>query len=78
MAGQLDEEPTIIDAYPREVAQGMVPPVSSRTTERHAASLVRTPSVAVDGRDSDPSLDRAGENGAKLAEVGAEDHFILA
>lgn len=78
MARQLDEEATIIDAYPRELAQEMVRRTSAEITERNPASMVRMLSVAVDGKDSDPPLDRARDDSAKLAEVGAEDHLILA
>lgn len=78
MAGQLDEEPTIIDAFPREVGQDTVRSGAAGTTVRPPAPIAKMSSVAVDGQDSDPQLYRAGEEGGHLAAVGAEDHFILA
>lgn len=76
MARRLEEEPTLIDAYPLDLAQEMVRAVAE--AERRPSLAAKLPSVAVEGKDSDPRLDRAREEGGELASVGAEDHFILA
>ena len=78
MTGQLEEDPTLVDAYPLELAQEMVRVSVLKKADLNPPPPMKQSSVAVDGKDSDPRLDRAGEEGRQLAEVGAEDHFILA
>ena len=67
MAGQLEEEPTVIDAYPRELVQEMVRAAAVRTSEMNPTVAVKMSSAAVDGKGSDPPLDRVGEDGGSLA-----------
>jgi hypothetical protein len=78
MARQVEEEATIIDAYPMEFARETVRGGAMGKKKAAPALPKKQPSVVVDGKDLDPRLSKATEEGGSLAQIGVEDHFILA
>jgi hypothetical protein len=77
MARKLDEDATVIDAYPRAFFDA---DDESMSTERTKPRLMvnRPVTSAVDGKAGDANLSRVREPADAVREVGAEDHFILA
>jgi hypothetical protein len=75
-----DDEATIIEAYPLDFAQDPAGGTSSGKKGKGAAATMpkRQATVVVDGKDLDPKLTRTVEDGRALAQVGTEDHFIVA
>jgi hypothetical protein len=77
VARTIDDDVTVIDAYLPQFIDA-----DDESTRVRGPSPVTTEpdraAVAVDGRTDDAGLNRAVEAGGALADVGAEDHFILA
>jgi hypothetical protein len=77
MARKVDEDATVIDAYPQAFFgvddDGM-------STERTLVRVEtdRPAACVVDGKVEGANLSREGETNSALLELGAEDHFILA
>ncbi len=74
----LEEDVTLLEAYPLEFEHEILHPAAAGRGREPVSPPQPKPTVVVDGRDRDPHLSRAGEEGGALAQVGAEDHFILA
>jgi hypothetical protein len=75
MGRRVEDDATIIEGYPLQFGEDDKGRGKGKTVE--PAAKKRQASV-VDGKDGDPKLRRNVEQGGKLAEVGGEDHFILA
>lgn len=77
MARKLDDDATVIDAYPSGIVDS---DDDGKSGERTITFVARNhPFVcAVDGISGAANLSRDAEVGDALIEVGAEDHFILA
>jgi hypothetical protein len=81
MAAKTDDEATIVEAYLMDFAHEMVAGSGGPKKATKAARATppeRQPTIVVDGKDMDPKLSRLVEEGSALAQVGAEDHFIVA
>jgi len=77
MARRIDEDATVIDAYPQAFFEADDDSASTElTTPRLQAN--RPVDCAVDGKAENVNLSRDGEAKDALLELGAEDHFILA
>lgn len=80
MRAKSDDDATIIEAYPMDFAQELVAGSGGRKKNKETAEPAvpkRHPTIVADGKDMDAKLSRAVEDGGNLAQVGAEDHFIL-
>jgi len=77
MARSRDEDATIVDAYAGRFLENGPVVDHARQAERAPAGQKEGVS-AVDGKAGDPTLRREAEESAGLAEVGGEDHFIMA
>jgi hypothetical protein len=77
MTRRIDEDATVIDAYPQAFFEAENDSTSTElTTPRLQAN--RPVACVVDGKAEDANLSRDGEAKDALLELGAEDHFILA
>ena len=77
MARKVDEDATVIDAYPQAFFGADDDSASAECTKPRLQEN-RPVACVVDGKAEDANLSRDGEAKDALLELGAEDHFILA
>lgn len=77
MARKGDDDATVIDGYPLQYV-GAGEGQTRGAENRVAAAEKEKRASAVDGKSGDETVLKRVEEGGKLAEVGGEDHFIMA
>jgi hypothetical protein len=78
MAREREEDATIIEAYPLQFVKELDGAGARKGAKEAPAGPQVKSALVVDGKSQDPKLRRENEEGRKLADVGPEDHFILA